>query len=251
MSKSISNPNSGRSVGTNEWDWDRGPTSLAFLGGQGGAMQRGRANLSPVGGEICNYFEASGATAGVPVQFMFCAPYMAKPVFAGGYDGPEWMMADVRQDPNMNTGFGYAIPRKNLNELKSLVKVGLDFDAIVAMHQLAPAAYAHQPWQERVLPPPPRQARNIARSLGAWSRNMEHILKVGAYTLAGGLLLATAGVAIGTMATVATAATTVATIDPIIIGQVNLNRPGTRPIHGDPMLYFYLTAWNWEFEMEA
>ncbi|MCB0094127.1 MAG: hypothetical protein KDE46_00350 [Caldilineaceae bacterium] len=231
-----------------EWGGSCGDTSLMPMGGKLGVMERSRSNLPVIGQHICHHIESYGTTANVPVHFMFSAPYMAYPVFAGGYHGPEWMMADVIQDPNMDTGFGYAIPRKNLEELKSLVKVGLDFDAVVAMHQLAPATYTNQPWQERVLPPPPRHARNLARSLGVWSHNLEQGLRTGLYALSGGLLLAGAGLALGTLATTALA---VATIDPIIIGQINLNRPGTRPMHGDPMLYFYLTAWNWEFEVEV
>lgn len=212
-----------------------------------GVTKHHYAQLPVYGQQICADIENRSRAAGVNVRFLFAAQHVAHPIFAGGAQGSEWVIMDVRQDPNMRTDHGYAIPRSNLKELKTLVKHQVGFDGVFAFHQLAPESFPGQPWPERVLPPPPPEARNTVRTLGWWTQHLEHALKVGAYTAVSGMALATVGIAMATVA----AATTIATIDPIIAGQINLRCPGTRPRPGDPCMFFYLTAWDWTYEVKG
>jgi hypothetical protein len=180
--------------------------------------------------------------AGVPIQYVFSAPY--SPV-ARHFQGQkhDWLFVEATQDPNYHHANGFAVPAQNLQQLRRIAEAGIAFDAVWIAHELERSSYPALPVdEEQLLPPPPRPAVEQSARFGLWS---DWLVKAATYlpvvVLGGATVLAVA-----TSAAAVAAATVAVGMDPIVFGVRGRYR---RPPHpGEPVAFFYLTHWQYNGE---
>jgi len=149
----------------------------------------------------------------------------------------DWVMINVAEDPLFNDRDGFPVPGRVLQQLRTIEKSGLNFNAIYAAHEVERGAVREgEPINVvALLPPPPRTTQRLSRwfgrvGLGLWS----------AATLPLGLSIVIGSLLVTGLRTSAN----IAVLDPILLGAIV--SPGRPVVPGEQAVWFYLAHWSFD-----
>lgn len=180
----------------------------------------------------------------LPIVFVGAAPAInGTKVFRGV--STDWGLVNIAEDPHfIAEGNRAVIPQQVLHELKTIQRVGLDFEAVYVAHEIEKNRLA--PGQmltlDMIAPPPPMGTVLRSAQMGQAAESF--------WTGVGRLLLGSLKLGIGVLSTAAAVGVASASFgstayayDPILFG---LHIDPTVLIEGRPLaLWYYLASWTW------